>query len=418
MLKDASNLEVQYLPLNLLIPYAKNSRTHSDEQISQIAASIKEFGFTNPILIDAEGGIIAGHGRALAAHRLKMGQVPTICLGHLSETQRRAYVIADNRLALNAGWDTKMLSLEMIELKAEEFDLELLGFDSDELESLLNPEVEPEQGNGDPDEVPEQAETRCKPGDLWILGKHRLLCGDSTNVQHVERLMGGEKADLVYTDPPYGIDEETNRVEHVKTFKKQGVAKKGNYSKIAGDTTIQTAVDVWRLLDALGCQKIIYWGGNYYAGEFPNSPCWIVWDKREEDKHRDLNSDCELAYVKHPHKASVRIFRHLWKGMIKASERGEARCHPTQKPVALAEWCIGEYDPDGSTVLDLFLGSGSTLIACEKTGRRCFGMELDPKYCSVIIERWCKFTGKMAYRLDDDGTQTPWNEIAAEGGQP
>jgi DNA modification methylase len=208
--------------------------------------------------------------------------------------------------------------------------------------------------------------------------------------------MAGEKVDMVFTDPPYGIDEETDRVEHVKTFKKQGIAKKGSYSKIVGDTSIDTAVEVFSLIDGLNVPIVVYWGGNYYAHELPNSPCWVVWDKRVEDGQRDLNSDCELAWVKHPHKASVRIFRHLWKVMIKGSEHGQGRVHPTQKPIALAEWAFAELDPKGKSVLDLFLGSGSTLIACEKTNRKCYGMEIDPHYCDVIIKRWEDFTGNKA----------------------
>jgi len=297
-----------------------------------------------------------------------------------------AFALADNRTSELAEWDTDVLSESLKSLLAEDFNIEDIGFDKDFLK------VEPVAGLTDGDDVPENVETRCKPGDLWILGSHRLLCGDSTNVQHVERLMNGEKADMVFTDPPYGISEKTDRVENVKTFKKQGVAKKGKYKPIAGDDSIDTAMAAWHLASSLS-DTVVYWGGNYYS--LPPSACWIVWDKRVEEKHTDINSDAELAYVKHPHKKSVRLFRHLWKGMIKASEKGQSRVHPTQKPIALAEWCFSEYG-DPKTVLDLFLGSGSTLIACEKTGRRCFGLEIDPGYCDVIIERWQKFTGKEA----------------------
>jgi DNA modification methylase len=384
-------LKVEYVATADLLPYARNSRTHSAAQVLQIAASIREFGFTNPVLISPKNDIIAGHGRVMAARKLEIDKVPCIRLGHLTATQRRAYVIADNQLALNSGWDKETLALELIDLKTADFDLKILGFSLDDLNAL-----NPKQGRTDPDSIPEKVAARCKTGDLWQLGEHRLLCGDSTKAEDVASLMDGDKADMVFTDPPYGIDEETNRVEHVKTFKKQGIAKKGNYNKIAGDTSIDTAVAVFGLIEALGIRCVVYWGGNYYAHDLPNSSCWVVWDKRIDDNQRDLNSDCELAWVKHPHKASVRIFRHLWKGMIKGSEHGQARVHPTQKPIALAEWCFGELDPKGTSVLDLFLGSGSTLIACEKNGRRCFGMEIDPHYCDVILKRWEDFTGESA----------------------
>ena len=228
---------------------------------------------------------------------------------------------------------------------------------------------------------------------LRLKSKHRLLCGDSTDKADVDRLMDGAKADMVFTDPPYGINEACYRVEKVKKFRKQGVAKKGSYKQIEGDDSTDVAHKAIQIARGLGADCNIFWGGNYY--DLEPSSCWIVWDKRVEDNRKDLNSDCELAYVDHKHKASVRIFRHLWKGMIKGSEHGQARVHPTQKPIALAEWCFEKYG-DPKTVLDLFLGSGSTLIACEKTNRQCYGMEIDPHYCSVIIKRYQDYTGKEA----------------------
>jgi len=225
---------------------------------------------------------------------------------------------------------------------------------------------------------------------LRLKYKHRLMCGDSIDKSDVDRLMDGQKADMVFTDPPYGIDEVTDRVERTKTFLKKGVAKSGSYKKISGDESIDVAMKAIALARELKADCNIFWGGNYY--DLAPSACWIVWDKRVDENQKDLNSDCELAYVDHKHKASVRIFRHLWKGMIKASEHGKARVHPTQKPIALADWCFDNYG-DPKTVLDLFLGSGSTLIACEKTNRQCYGMEIDPHYCSVILKRYQDFCG-------------------------
>ena len=230
------------------------------------------------------------------------------------------------------------------------------------------------------------------------------MCGDSTMFDQVEKLMNGEKADMVFTDPPYGIEEETDR-----DFASRTRACKGNkFDKIIGDTSIQSAIDCYNLCESLNIPVMVFWGANYYCHSLPQSANWLVWDKRVDDKQRDMNSDCELAYVKSKAK-SVRIFRHLWKGMIKDSENGQGRVHPTQKPIALAEWCFNEYSPKSKYIIDLFGGSGSTLIACEKTNRKCYMMEISPNYCDVIIKRWQKFTGKSAIL---ESTKQTFNEVA------
>lgn len=380
--------QVEWLELNGLIPYAKNSRTHSEAQVAQIAGSIKEFGFNNPVLIDEDGGIIAGHGRVMAAQKLGLQTVPCIRLGHLTDTQRKAYVIADNRLALNAGWDDSMLTLELQELKAEDFDLGLLGFELDELNALLNP-IKETEGLTDEDAVPEvPEEPKTKPGDIYKLGRHRLMCGDSTSIDAVEKLLNNAKVDLCYTDPPYGINEKGDR-------SKRGGLTQGNKLQDFKDDTIDYAVEAYQIVEGvLNVPRQVWWGANYYCHALPQSNNWFVWDKRVEEKQKDTQSDCELAWVKSKW-SSVRIFRHLWKGLIKASEHGEKRIHPTQKPVALAEWSF-DYFKEVNTVLDLFGGSGSTLIACEKTGRSCFMMEFEPHYCDVIVKRWEDFTGQKA----------------------
>lgn len=268
-----------------------------------------------------------------------------------------------------------------------------LDLASIDLEKLKNENIdilEPQQD--DEDEVPElKVEATTKIGDLWILGNHRLMCGDSTNIQSVEKLIGEKAIDMVFTDPPYGINENTNRV----SSKRSQAAKAGVYDKILGDDSTQTAIDAFNLCATYNFPVMVFWGANHYCHALPESANWLVWDKREEDKERDGNSDCELAWVKSKYK-SVRIFRHKWKGMIKASERGESRCHPTQKPIALAEWAFSEYASDSKNILDLFGGSGSTLIACEKTNKSCAMMELSPSYCDVIIKRWQDYTGKKA----------------------
>jgi DNA modification methylase len=394
-------LQVEYRPLADLIPYARNSRTHSDEQVAQIAASIKEFGFTNPALVDDEGGIIAGHGRVKAAHLLGLETVPTIKLGHLSPTQRKAYVIADNRLALNAGWDTSMLSLELAELKSEDFSLDLLGFDDDELEKLLNPETVPGEGLTDPDAVPTDVETRCKPGDLWTLGGHRLLCGDSTNVQHVERLMGGEKADMVFTDPPYNhASDDKGVAASVSKAHADLMAsdwdKNFSFLDVAGsiETALAKNATVYVCTSWHLAGQIWEWMSkrSSYSG-------YCVWHKPNPmpslmKRHWTWASElvCYATFGKHtfnfPDEGHA---SNVWT-IAKKSDG----THPTQKPIELVEHALSHSSKSGQSVLDLFLGSGSTLIACEKTGRRCFGMEIDPKYCDVVLTRWEQFTGKTA----------------------
>jgi DNA modification methylase len=380
--------KIEWQSVDKLIPYAKNARTHSDEQVAQIAGSIKEFGFNNPVLVDKDNSIIAGHGRLMAARKLGMDKVPVVQLGHMTEAQRKAYVLADNRIALNSGWDTGMLSLELQDLK-DDIDLSLLGFDPDELDALLNP-IEETEGLTDEDAVPDVLdEPKTKLGDIYILGNHRLMCGDSTSVDAVEKLVNSTTIDLCYTDPPYGINEKGDR-----TARKTGLAKNHNFKDFKDDT-IDYAVEAYQIVEGvLQVKRQVWWGANYYCHALPQSNNWFVWDKRVEDKMADTQSDCELAWVKSKW-SSVRIFRHLWKGFNKDSERNQQRVHPTQKPVALAEWSF-DYFKEVSTVLDLFGGSGSTLIACEKTNRHCLMMEFEPHYCDVIVKRWEEFTGKKA----------------------
>ena len=381
-----TDLSIEYRGIDDLIPYVNNSRAHSDEQVVQIAASIKEFGFTNPLLIDEQGGIIAGHGRLMAAKKLKLEQVPTITLAGLSDAQRKAYVIADNKLALNAGWDLELLKIEIDELKDLDFDIDLLGFNADELADLI-PEIET-LADGKEDEVPEPpVNPVTKRGDIWLLGNHRLMCGDSTSIDAVEKLLNGEKIDLVHTDPPYGIGEKGDRSG------RGGLAQGSNLPDF-DDSSTDAAKDAYNLCEGLKIPRQVWWGANYYAHAVPETANWFVWDKRVEDKQKNTQSDCELAWVKSKW-ASVRIFRHVWKGMIKDSEHGQKRVHPTQKPVALVEWVI-DYYKDVKTVLDLFGGSGSTLIGCEKKDCKAFIMELEPYYADVIIKRWQDYTGKEA----------------------
>jgi DNA modification methylase len=392
--------KVEQWDINKLVPYARNARTHTDEQVAQIAASIKEWGFTTAVLVDEDGGIIAGHGRTLAAQRLKMTTVPVMVAAGWSDAKKRAYVIADNKLALNAGWNNELLALEFAELKDLDFDLDLTGFTADEIAALMPEQIEP--GLTDEDAVPEVPVNPITVlGDVWILGNHRVMCGDSTSIDAVEKLVNNNKIDLCYTDPPYGINEKGDR-----TARKTGLAKNHNFKDFKDDT-IDYAIEAYQIVEGvLQVPRQVWWGANYYCHALPQSNNWFVWDKRVDDKMKDTQSDCELAWVKSKW-SSVRIFRHLWKGFNKDSERNQPRVHPTQKPVSLAEWSF-DYFKEVNTVLDLFGGSGSTLMACEKTDRSCFMMEFETHYCDVIIKRWQEFTGKIAVHAD---TNIPFAEV-------
>jgi DNA modification methylase len=390
--------QVEKVLIEKLIPYARNARTHDEAQVSQIAASIKEFGFNNPILISDDYSIIAGHGRLAAARKLGLAEVPVIRLSHLSDTQRKAYVLADNRLALNAGWDNDLLKLELIELKAEDVDLEMLGFSVEELDGLLNA-LEPTEGLTDEDAVPEPPEEPItKPGDIWILGKHRLMCGDSTSVDAVDKLMDGGKADMVFTDPPYGMKLNTDYSD-IKGSAKAKIKNLGGkkYGKIIGDhddftpDLINTVFSCFPYVN-----EVFLWGADYYAELIPNKNdgSWIVWDKRGSEEADKIVGSCfELCWSKQKHKRD--IARVKWMGAFGHAD-ARNRVHPSQKPLALCNWFFEKWGKDNYLVVDLFGGSGSTLIACEKTGRSCRMMELDPKYCDVIVKRWEEFTGQKA----------------------
>lgn len=370
-----------------LIPYARNPRTHSPSQVTEIAASIRHWGWTNPVLIDEDGGIIAGHGRVLAAQELGIVDVPTIVARGWSDAQKRAFVIADNKLTLNGGWNDDLLKVELAGLEAMDFDLTLTGFSELELATLL---TDANAGLTDPDDVPETpADPVSELGDVWVLGKHRVMCGDAVSVDAAGKLIAGAAVDLVLTDPPYGVAV----VKDGMVGANFGVARKGRYQPIIGDDTTDTAIEAYGVCLAIGAQKLVLWGGNYFADKLPPSSCWLVWDKRGDTGIVNTFADCEMAWTSMA--GPARIHRQVWNGMIREGEK-DKRVHPTQKPVALCEWAIGSYTGPTERVLDLFLGSASTLIACEKTGRICFGMELSPAYVDVAVQRWQAFTGQAA----------------------
>ena len=382
-------LTISYKKIKDLIPYCNNSRTHSDEQVLQIASSIKEFGFTNPVLIDDQGGIIAGHGRIMAAQKLKMDEVPTITLSGLSEAQKKAYIIADNKLALNSGWDDELLKIELEQLKELDFDLGLIGFSDDELALLMGGETT--EGLVDEDQVPELVDDPVTVlGDVWLLGNHRLMCGDSTSIDAVERLLGGVRAQMVHTDPPYGISYQSN-----------GRTKSAKFDVLKNDDVF---LDIAPVIDAVSDGWVFVWTSwkvlpqwieKFNSFGYPsNQVIWFKGGGGIGDLKKTFSSDYETALVWHRGaELTGKRVGSVWKV---GKDGGTEYLHPTQKPVALAEEAIDKTTKRGYSVLDLFGGSGSTLIACQKTGRIAYLMELDPKYCDVIINRWQDFTGKQA----------------------
>jgi DNA modification methylase len=383
-------MKVEFWPVEKPQPYDKNPRVISDQAVAKVAMSLREYGFQQPIVVDAQGIIVAGHTRLRAAKSLGLKKVPVV-VADLPEEKARAYRLADNRTNQEASWDDDILAEELDVLKDLGFDLSLTGFDVDEIGELL---AEATEGLTDPDETPEPPVNPVTVlGDVWVLGRHRIICGDSTKVATVETLMAGTKADMVFTDPPYGVSVVKNGMVGADF----GVAKKGKYAEVVGDGTTETAQEAIALCQALKIPIQIYWGGNYYV--LPPSSCWLIWDKRSDSGIENTFADCEMAWTNMT--GPSRVYRQLWNGMIREGEK-DKRVHPTQKPVALAEWCLEKYGSAGQTVLDLFGGSGSTLIACEKTDRNCYMVEMSPAYCDVIIERWQGFTGQKA-TLDGDG---------------
>lgn len=373
----------------------KNARKRTETSASLLKESLQRYGPARSIVIDEDDRILAGNGTVEAALGLGIeglrivdaspDEIIAVRRTGLTEDQKVGLALADNRTADLAEWDA-----EMLQQLSKEHDISP-WFDDGDVEALLErvEQLDPVEGKTDPDDAPEPpAEPTTKPGDLWILGNHRLLCGDSTNIQHVERLMDGKKADMVFTDPPYGVSV----VKDGKVGADFGVAKKGQYVEVIGDDTTQTAHDAIVLCQSLQIPVQVYWGGNYYADKLPPTSCWLVWDKRGDTGIVNTFADCELAWTNMT--GPARIHKQLWNGMIREGEK-DKRVHPTQKPVALAEWAISQY-LKGSTVLDLFLGSGSTLIACEKLRKSCYGMEMSPAYCDVIVKRWEDFTGNTA----------------------
>lgn len=397
-------------PVDRLIGYARNARTHSDEQVAQIAASIAEFGWTNPVLVGSDGVVIAGHARLQAARKLGLKEVPVIVLDHLSEAQRRALIIADNRLAQNAGWDEDMLRVELQALQGDAFDLDLLGFEDEELDDLLKDPVEETEGQTEDDAGQEAREAAIsKPGDVRLLGRHRLLCGDATEFSAYEMVLGGDLADLVFCDPPYNvaytggskIDRTQNRqIENdalgdgFEEFLRDSLANILAASKGAIYVCMSSSeIDrLKRIFQACGghWSTFIIWAKDRFTlgtADYQRQFEPILYGWREGGKHFwcGARNQGDVWPLKRLHKCDL---------------------HPTMKPVELVERAIENSSKNGDVVLDPFGGSGTTVIACEKTGRRGRAIELDARYCDVIVRRWQEFTGKRA-TLESTGAVFP-----------
>lgn len=411
--------------IDQLTPYARNARTHSKKQLKQIASSIERFGFTNPVLIDGEGGIIAGHGRVEAARLLGLKSVPTLVISHMSPAEQRAYMLADNKLALNAGWDPELLALEMQELIDLEFDLELTGFSLAEIDLVIDTAA-----GADPGAVGDEALDRVEPvsgppvtrlGDLWQLGHHRLLCGDAREAADFARLMDGKKADLVFTDPPYNVKIDGNVCGLGSVKHREFAFASGEMDEVAFlaflRETLGNAASVMRNgAIAYVCMDWRHMGELLAAGQsvFTELKNLVVWNKTNGGMGAFYRSKHELIFVfKHgtaPHTNSFglgetgRYRTNVWDypgiSSIGASRDEELAMHPTVKPVALIADAIRDCSRRGELVLDCFAGSGSTVIAAEQTGRAARAIEYDPLYCDTIIRRWQKLTGGKAVHSD------------------
>lgn len=414
---------VERRPISDLIPYARNARTHSDAQVAQIAASMREWGWTMPVLIDESGMIIAGHGRVLAARQLGFGEVPVMVARGWTEAQKRAYVIADNKLALNAGWDTPMLAAELQELDTGEIDLGLLGFEEGELESLMTWNAGLANGLTDPDETPPIAEAAVsQPGDCWSLGKHRLICGDCTQAHVVSALLGDVKPLLMVTDPPYGVDYDPE-------WRLAAGVNKPWQKRAKGRVNNDDRAD-WREAWALFPGDVAYvWHGGLHAANVAQSleACefrirsQIIWAKASlvmgRGQYHWQHEPCWYAVRNEGHWAGDRKQSTLWQipnmHRVQGNVDDGKTNHSTQKPVECMRRPMENNSNPGQAVYDPFVGSGTSIIAAEQTGRSCYAVELNPLYVDLTLKRWQSFTGKTAVL---SSTNQTFAELAAERG--
>ena len=391
----------EMIDINALTPYENNARTHSPDQLEMIGNSIKEFGFINPVIIDENNMILVGHGRVMAAKNIGIKQVPFRRVTNLTEDQKKAYIIADNKLSDLGGWDDELL---LAELESIELDMSQFGFDL-EIDDIEDPDIVED----DPPDVDADAEPKSKRGDVYKLGDHVLMCGDSTDPDDIAKLLNGVIVDLLLTDPPYGVNAVNTdgkiggdkpitfgHVGNVANSDLGQVAKANKYRPIKGDDTTETAKKSYQIIKELSKEQIIF-GGNYFTDFLPPKSCWIIWDKENGES---FFADAELAWTSFD--KGAKLYHFMWNGMAREGSRkieGIKRIHPTQKPVGLIGQIINDFSKENDSIADIFGGSGSTLIACEQLNRKCYMMEYEPYYVDVIIERWENFTGRKAVRI-------------------
>lgn len=430
-------LKIEYVPIETIKPYAGNAKLHPQEQIDQIKRSIELMGFDDPIAIWKNGEIIEGHGRLIAAQQLEMKTVPIIRLDDLTDEQRRSYALIHNKLTMNSGFDAEVLELELAEIST--IDMSAFSFDMDFVQDSGSNSGT--SGSEDEYDAEPPAEPKAKPGDVYQLGEHRLMCGDSTNAEHIRKLTGGTKINLALTDPPYGINAvkvnaksdsqrgtaggggklkfnqnkgtvgganethfksgkvggESQSTKEENRISPSAVVAARMYLPVKGDESTDTARKYYEATKDITDHQIIF-GGNYFTDFLSPSRCWIVWDKNNTGNF----ADAELAWTDFD--KGVKLYRFTWNGLQREGKRsveGVHRVHPTQKPVGMLQNILNDFSAEGDSVLDCFGGSGSTLIACEQTKRKCFMIEYEAGYVDIIIDRWEKLTGKKAVKLDD-----------------
>jgi len=398
--KDTETIEVEKL-----IPYANNPKEHPEEQVNEIASSIKNYGFVQPIVTDADNEIIIGHGRLEAAKKLGLDEVPVIKHEDITEAEAQALRLADNKIA-DTGMEQEKLAVELDQLTDQEnYDELVTGFTEERTSEILDEYREQTEGELEEPDTPEmeEVETDIQEGDVYELGDHRLMCGDATSEDQVETLMNGEKADMVFTDPPYGMFLDTD------FSGMKGIGRGNSYEEVKGDHEDFEPELITSVLNRFReTEEIFLWGADYYAELIPdrNSGSFFVWDKMgggdgpNDDYDKMFGSNFETCWSKQSHKrALVRI---LWKGIFGlSSEDTDERVHPTQKPVKLADWFITRFSDRTDIIVDVYGGSGFTLLAAEQTNRECLMMELEPKYCQVIIDRWENLTGQQAQKVNN-----------------
>lgn len=385
-------MKIINLKIDVLKPYDKNPRKNK-EAVKYVAESIKEFGFKQPIVIDKNNVIVCGHTRLLAAKQLGLKEVPCILADDLTEEQINAYRLVDNKTNEFAEWDNELLKEELFKLPS--LNMKLFGFEEEQKEEQIAEE--------DNYEEPEQLESIVKKGQVWQLGRHKLICGDSTDKATVERLMNGEKADMILSDPPYGMCLDTDFSGAVGSLGRKGGTRGNKYDKVIGDNEDFKPELISTFFENFGyCKEVFLFGADYFAELLPNKNdgSWLVWDKRKESQADAIGSEFELVWSKNKHKR--RMLRHDWFGFLSSQNAKDAqhRVHPTQKPVTLLVDIINQWGNGCNIIIDLYGGSGSTLIACEQLNRKCYMMELDEHYCDVIINRWESFTGKKAELIE------------------